>query len=162
VDYPSPEPGLVVSYRYLWRDEANAGRTEGTKTHPAAIILVQEQGLKPLVTVVPITHSAPSGSDVAIAIPPRLASHIGLDTKPHWVIVSEANQFHWPGFDIEENRNGDYYYGFVSPKLLEQIAAKFVECAESGMSPVSRDDDQPASAAAKPSSKQSIMPAKTK
>ena len=155
MDYPSPEPGLVLSYSYLWRKEEAAGRVEGTKPHPAAIILIQEPGLKPLVTVVPITHSAPSSSDVAIAIPPRLAAHWGLDAKPHWVIVSEANQFHWPGFDIEPNKKGNYYYGFVSPKLLEQIAAKFVECAEAGATPISRDDVQPASATAKPSSKQS-------
>jgi hypothetical protein len=161
VDYPSPEPGLVISYSYLWRNEAAAGQVEGTKPHPAAMILVQEQGLKPLVTVVPITHSAPSGSDVAIAIPPRLAARLGLDAKPQWVIVSEANQFHWPGFDIEPNKNGDYVYGFVAPELLKQIAAKFAECAEAGLKPVSRDDTQPAVASAKPSSKQTLA-AKTK
>jgi hypothetical protein len=139
---------------YLWRKEADAGSVEGVKIHPAAIILVQEQGLRPLVTIVPITHSEPRGTDVAIAIPAAVSSNLGLDRRPHWVIVSEANQFHWPGFDIEENKQGSYYYGFVPPKLFEQIRDKFVECAEAAtQKTISRDDDQPALTSAKPSGK---------
>jgi hypothetical protein len=29
---PNPEPGLVISYAYLWHHEHQAGREEGQKT----------------------------------------------------------------------------------------------------------------------------------
>lgn len=144
---PSPEAGLVLSYAYLWRDEAAAGYVEATESHPAVIVLVQEQGLKPLVTVVPITHSKPRQKDIAVELPPKVAVHLGLDNETHWVIVNESNQFTWPGFDIRKARHGAEYYGHVPPKLLEQIASAFVKCAEAGAKSTPRDEAQPVTSA---------------
>jgi hypothetical protein len=36
---PTPEPGLVVAYAYLWLAEYEQGREEGTKDRPCAIVL---------------------------------------------------------------------------------------------------------------------------
>lgn len=36
---PRPEPGLVVSYAYLWRHEHNRGLEEGLKVRPCAVVL---------------------------------------------------------------------------------------------------------------------------
>jgi len=85
--YPEPELGLVISYSYLWSEEAAAGHAEGRKTRPCAILLViqQPEGEPPRVTVAPITHSPPHDSGVAIEIPTRVKRHLGLDSERSWV-----------------------------------------------------------------------------
>jgi len=52
---PSPEPGLVINYAYLWRDEYLAGREEGRKDRPSVIILAvrREADGATVVTVLP-------------------------------------------------------------------------------------------------------------
>jgi len=41
---PNPEPGLVISYAYLWHREYQAGREEGRKDSPSVIVLAVERG----------------------------------------------------------------------------------------------------------------------
>jgi hypothetical protein len=66
---PEPEPGLVVSYAYLWRAEHEAGHEEGRKDRPCAIILALERSedATTIVTVLPITHSPPADPATAAA-----------------------------------------------------------------------------------------------
>jgi len=61
MEFPRPEIGLVISYSYLWSDEAEAGHVEGRKNRPCAIVLVVQQveGRAPVVTGVPITLAVP-------------------------------------------------------------------------------------------------------
>jgi hypothetical protein len=40
---PNPEPGLVISYAYLWHHEHRAGREEGQKDRPSVIVLAVER-----------------------------------------------------------------------------------------------------------------------
>ena len=40
---PNPEPGLVISYAYLWHREHQAGREEGQKDRPTVIVLAIER-----------------------------------------------------------------------------------------------------------------------
>ena len=40
---PNPEPGLVISYAYLWHREHEAGREEGRKDRPSVIVLAIER-----------------------------------------------------------------------------------------------------------------------
>ncbi len=62
-----PECGLVISYSYLWRHEYKAGKVEGAKNRPSAIILVvKTEDNSQKVTVAPITHTPPYSSDIAI------------------------------------------------------------------------------------------------
>ena len=58
---PNPEPGLVISYAYLWHHEHQAGREEGQKDRPSVIVLAIEREADgaTVATVLPITHSAP-------------------------------------------------------------------------------------------------------
>ena len=81
MEFPQPEVGLVISYSYLWSDEAEAGHVEGRKNRPCAIVLVvqQTEGNAPAVTVVPITHSPHRNPEAAIEIPPAIKRHLGLD-----------------------------------------------------------------------------------
>jgi hypothetical protein len=70
VPLPIPEPGLVISYAYLWYSEHQEGQEEGAKDRPCAIILIAEdEGGAKVVTVVPITHSRPQHPGDAVEIP---------------------------------------------------------------------------------------------
>ena len=72
---PNPEPGLVISYAYLWHHEHQAGREEGQKDRPSVIVLAVEREADDatIVTVLPITHSSPDDPISAIEIPLRAA-----------------------------------------------------------------------------------------
>lgn len=130
MSFRDPEPGLVVSYAYLWRHEHNAGLDEGRKNRPCVIVLSlvqQESGTQ--VTVAPITHSKPSGDTIGLEIPPRVKQHLGLDHETSWVILSEVNQFIWPGYDLRPvpGKKGEYAYGFLPPRLFETIKAGILD-----------------------------------
>lgn len=53
--------------------------------------------VREVVTVVPITHSPPDDSADAVQIPAPLKAHLGLDEAPAWIVVTETNDFLWPG-----------------------------------------------------------------
>jgi hypothetical protein len=59
---PTPEPGLVLNYAYLWHDEFRNGREEGRKNRPTVIVLcsTQAEDQSTIVTVLPITYAAPT------------------------------------------------------------------------------------------------------
>jgi hypothetical protein len=40
---PKPEPGMVLSYSYLWNREHIKGETEGRKDRPSVVVLVINQ-----------------------------------------------------------------------------------------------------------------------
>ena len=56
---PTPEPGLVISYAYLWDHEAKAGRENGAKDRPCVIALsvVRRPDGETVVTVLPLSTS---------------------------------------------------------------------------------------------------------
>ena len=129
---PDPQPGLVISYAYLWRREQEAGRVEGVKNRPCAIVLVTEQAeAGKSVIVVPITHSPPADLDAAIEIPAATKKRMGLDSERSWVVISEVNRFRWPGPDLAPvpGTSDRFDYGFLPPGLHQQIKTRFVERA---------------------------------
>ena len=65
---PTPLPGLVVRYSYLWADDAAAGREEGGKERPAAVVMaVDRYGRRETrVYVLAITHAAPVAGTEAL------------------------------------------------------------------------------------------------
>lgn len=92
---PNPEPGLVISYTYLWHDEYRAGREEGQKDRPSVIILAVERSSdgETIVTVLPVTHSSPADPASAVEIPSPVKRHLGLDDERSWIVVEEGNEF---------------------------------------------------------------------
>lgn len=121
---PNPEPGLVISYAYLWRREFEAGQEEGRKNRPCVIVLsVEKHDSGTHITVAPITHSASSPGTPCLEIPLRVKQHLGLDDDRSWVILDEVNQFIWPGYDLRPipGKQGDMAYGFLPPRLFDQI-----------------------------------------
>ena len=56
MSWPVPRPGLVIRYAYLWRREARAGREEGSKDRPCAVVLAhKDQEGETRVYVLPVT-----------------------------------------------------------------------------------------------------------
>jgi len=122
---PIPRPGLVVSYEYLWMDEADQGLEYGRKHRPCAVIVaITNDGGETETIVAPITHTRPTAPTEGIEIPAPIKTHLGLDDEPAWVIVNDLNQFIWPGFDLSPVPGGkpnQYAYGILPPKFFNQI-----------------------------------------
>jgi hypothetical protein len=139
---PEPECGLIISYSYLWRNEYKAGKIEGAKNRPCAIILViKNDNDSQTVTVAPITHTLPNNLAVAVEIPPRVKQYLGLDEERSWIILDDFNEFLWPGYDIRSisGKIGKYDYGLLPPALFKQITSKIIELRQKGLSVISRD-----------------------
>jgi hypothetical protein len=141
---PIPEPGLVISYAYLWRQESEKGRPEGTKNRPCAIVLVLQKatGGEKIVTVAPITHSPPTDPTIALELPLKVKKHLGLDAGRSWVVLDEFNEFVWPGFDLRPIRGkpGRYDFGLLPPAFFEQIIRRVLELRRADRSRSSRRD----------------------
>ena len=91
----------MIRYSYLWLSEHREGREEGVKDRPCAVVLalVDADG-ETRVTVLPITHSSPTDLSTAIELPPETKRRLGLDADRSWIVVSEGNEFVWPGPDL--------------------------------------------------------------
>lgn len=134
---PTPQPGLVISYSYLWAREHRKGLDDGRKTRPCAIVAAHQviEGHE-IVTVVPVTHTPPTEPADAIEIPPALKAHLGLDDLPSWIVVTETNDFLWPGPDlrpVSRNQPNRFDYGMLPPRFSPMFGTRFFKriCIES-------------------------------
>ena len=125
---PTPEPGLVINYSYLWHYERETGQEEGRKDRPSVIVLCVEgdQDGATIVTVLPITHRRPENPNWAVEIPASVRRHLGLDHAPSWIVVAEGNEFIWPGYDLRQRPGGSYAFGFLPPRLFKRVQDAFV------------------------------------
>ena len=143
VAFPDPRPGLVISYAYLWHQEAAVGQEEGTKNRPCVILAAQKTDEVTSVIVLPITHS-PQNVKSAIEIPPETKERLGLDDQRSWIITNDGNKFTWPGYDLRKidhgPRAGEYAYGLIPQALFRRMRDQFLEHARAqNFSNVSRD-----------------------
>ena len=131
MSWPVPRPGLVIRYSYLWESEARLGREEGAKDRPCAIILVLlRQGEHPIVRVLPVTHTPPVDPADALEIPQPTKQRLGLDSERSWVMLSEANDFIWPGPDLRPAVNGDpasVAYGMLPPGFMAVLRGRLAQ-----------------------------------
>ena len=122
--FPTPLPGLVISYAYLWRDQAGAGASEGRKDRPCAIVVAAKDAEgDTLVYVAPITHSRPD-DPTAIELPAAVKRRLGLDDVASWIITKELNRFVWPGYDlrpIARSKIDVFHWGFLPVELFEAL-----------------------------------------
>ena len=134
---PQPVSGLVIRYSYLWYREHLEGREEGQKDRPCAIIAAvraDESGAT-RVLVLPITHSPPDHASLAVEIPAKVKQRLRLDEAQSWVVLSEWNEFVWPGPDLRRLPNADdatVAYGMLPPGLFATIRNRFLALAHSG------------------------------
>jgi hypothetical protein len=81
VPLPAPVPGLVIRCGYLWHSEHLAGREEGRKDRPCAIIAAlrpADDAGETRVLVLPVTHSPPAQAALAVEIPARVKARARL------------------------------------------------------------------------------------
>ena len=123
---PSPGPGLVICYSFLWRDEADRGHEEGRKDRPAAVVAVLADGRT---FVLPITHAPPRIGTEAIEIPAAAKRVAGLDDEPAWIVLDQFNSFTWPGHDLHPAHRGtdDPVYGRLPRGFMKQVAVRFAD-----------------------------------
>lgn len=130
MNWPVPQPGMVVRYAYLWEREALEGREEGVKDRPCAIVLVaHDQEGEQRVQVLPVTHSQPADPSTAVEIPAAVKTRLGLDSPRSWVVVTELNEFIWPGPDLRPAVRGDLAsaaYGFLPPRLFRAVRDRYL------------------------------------
>lgn len=141
---PTPEPGLVIPYAYLWRHEHRRGQEEGRKVRPAVVVLAVQspKSSAPRVAVAPITHTPPAKDGEAIELPPRVKQALGLDDDRSWIVLDEVNRFTWPGYDIRPvpGAKDRFAYGFIPPRLYDLVVDRILAlAAERRVVEISRD-----------------------
>ena len=134
---PEPVAGLIIRYSYLWYREHLEGRDEGQKDRPCAIVAglrVDENG-DTRVLVLPITHTPPDHPALAVELPAKVKSRLHLDDSRSWVVLSEWNEFVWPGPDLRRVQgatDASVAYGMLPPALFAAIRDRFLAIANSG------------------------------
>jgi hypothetical protein len=131
VSFPDPYAGLVIRYSCLWKREFEAGRDEGSKDRPCALVMtvVDADGDKQ-VLVLPITHTPPADPADAIEIPTATKNRLGLDSERSWIVITETNEFIWPGPDLRPVPGRDVStaaYGPLPPRFFAYVRDKFLE-----------------------------------
>lgn len=135
MDLPDPEPGMVIGYAYLWRNEALAGREEGRKDRPCVIVISTfVTGGQRIVTVAPITHSPPDNPEWAIELPAETKRRLGLDERRSWVVATDLNRFTWPGVDLRPIRRGarNFLYGRLPASLFRDLKDRLLVLVRTG------------------------------
>jgi hypothetical protein len=137
--FPAPQPALVIRYSYLWHSEFAAGREEGIKDRPCAIVAAvrgdDDEQWK--VLVLPVTHSPPDVPENAIEIPQETKKRLGLDGERSWIVLTEWNEFSWPGPDLRMVPGGDektVAYGYLPAKFFTKVQAAFAAMSQRGSS----------------------------
>ena len=80
----------------MWHSEHLAGREEGEKDRPCAIVAAlrpADDAGETRVLVLPVTHTSPSQATAAVEIPARVKERLQLDAERSWVVLSEWNEF---------------------------------------------------------------------
>jgi hypothetical protein len=107
------------------------GRVEGTKDRPRAVVMsvVDDEGEQEIL-VLPITHTPPANPADAVEIPAETKNRLGLDFDRSWIVISEANEFLWPGPDLRAIPGRDdstIAYGTLPPRFFAHVRERFLE-----------------------------------
>lgn len=128
---PVPKPGLVIGYAYLWAREHARGAEDGRKDRPCAIVAAKQviEG-REVVTVIPITHTPPDDPADAVEIPAAVKAYLGLDDARSWAVVTETNDFLWPGPDLRPvpgRASSRFDYGTLPPRVFALIRDRLLQ-----------------------------------
>jgi len=145
VTFPTPEPGLVIRYSYLWYAEHREGREEGVKDRPCAVVLTtQNSDGDTVVTVLHVTHALPTQPAFALEIPSITKRRLGLDSQRAWVVFNEANRFVWPGPDLRILPGQDAAtaaYGVLPPNFFSVLRDRYLAAIKAHRSEIVRRSD---------------------
>jgi hypothetical protein len=87
------------------------------------------------VLVLPITHTPPDHTALAVEIPAAVKKRLQLDDASSWIVLSEWNEFVWPGPDLRRLPNAtdaSVAYGMIPPGLFASIREKFLAIVNAG------------------------------
>jgi hypothetical protein len=122
---------MVIRYSYLWRHEHETGREEGSKDRPCAVVMsLRNESGRDVVLVLPVTHTQPMNVGDAIEIPIETKKRLGLHSNRSWIVITEANEFIWPGPDLRPIPGRDestIAYGALPPRFFTHLVEKFLE-----------------------------------
>jgi hypothetical protein len=94
------------------------------------------------VLVLPVTHSSPDRAEFAVELPARVKRELRLDDARSWVVLSEWNEFVWPGPDLRRLPDADdssVAYGMLPANLFTTIRIQFLALIEAeAVAPVRR------------------------
>ncbi len=130
---PEPKLGLVVRYGFVWAAATRRAAPDAGKDRPCLIVdleRVSESALQGRlvirVTYLPISHVAPRRGEQAIAVPRRVAQHLGFSPQQSYLYTSYAVEDDWP-FDLVHvpGTRDKFDYGFVPPRLFQAVADDF-------------------------------------
>ena len=88
------------------------------------VIAVETEPGRTRVIVLPITHAPPESPDEGIELPQPTKARLNLDSERSWIVISEGNDFTWPGPDLRPcPREGpeSVAYGFLPPRLFRVV-----------------------------------------
>jgi hypothetical protein len=91
--------------------------------------VVDEDGEQDIL-VLAVTHTPPSDPAEAIEIPPQTKNRLGLDFDRSWIVISQANEFVWPGPDLRPIPGHDessIAYGVLPPRFFAYVRDRFLE-----------------------------------
>lgn len=137
---------MVIRYNYLWANDAASGLREASKERPSAIVVAHTDDASRVIrcVVVPITHSEPKNEADALEIPPAVCRSAGLDAARSWVVMTEYNEFNWPGYDLAHVPGKDppsFVYGVLPIGFLQIMRERWQAIRRAGVSSaVDRDD----------------------
>lgn len=127
---PAPVPGLVIRYSFLWSREARAGKEEGSKDRPCAVLLATTtKDGRQIVTVLPVTHTPPLDERLAVEIPAGTKARLGMDAARSWIVLDEANRFQWPGPDVRPvpgDAGASVAYGLIPAAIYDLVRTKWL------------------------------------
>jgi hypothetical protein len=66
----------------------------------------------------------------AVEIPAALKAHLGLDYGRSWIVVTETNDFLWPGpglQPISRSRPARYDYGMLPPRFFAHVRDRILQ-----------------------------------
>ena len=115
----------MFRYEYVWKRQATVGQSVGEKERSACVVLaITGASGDQRVLIAPITTQPPDSGEPALAIPPKVKRHLGLDDdRPSWIILGEANIDAWPSPDMRPvpGKPGCFEYGLLPLRMVHQI-----------------------------------------
>ena len=121
-----------MRYGYVWAEDAASGRP-ARKDRPCLIVDVTTTAGRTVVSVCPISHSAPRIPDAVGELDDaRVRRRAGLDDVPQRVIGSEVNEFDWPAPELVPSVLGDPQLGVMADRVAGAVRRTLADRIDAG------------------------------
>jgi hypothetical protein len=93
------------------------------------VLALRDSSRRTRVYALPITHTPPTEPEAAIEIPGLVKARLGLDGDRSWVVLTEVNEFTWPGPDLRflpGKGPESAVYGVLPPAFFHFLRDRFL------------------------------------